>query len=58
MRLFPCLCAKQKYSVAATAQWFLEGSRKYGAKGFANACASFSPGDLDVVSRPRYETQQ
>ncbi|CAM9933418.1 unnamed protein product [Ectocarpus sp. 12 AP-2014] len=42
-----------KYSVAATAQWFLEGSRKYGAKGFANACASFSPGDLDVNMRSK-----
>ncbi|CAN0002459.1 unnamed protein product [Pylaiella littoralis] len=37
-----------KYSVAATAQWFLEGSRKYGTKGFKNAAASFSPADLHV----------
>lgn len=36
--------------MAATAQWFLEGSRKYGAKGFRNAAASFAPHDLDVVS--------
>lgn len=39
------------YSVAATAQWFLEGQRWYGAKGFQKAAASFAPGDLDVVSQ-------
>eukprot|EP00903_Cladosiphon_okamuranus_P011221 g10587.t1 len=36
------------YSVAATAQWFLEGQRWYGAKGFRKAAASFTAGDLDV----------
>ncbi|CAM9756681.1 unnamed protein product [Scytosiphon promiscuus] len=41
------------YSVAATAQWFLEGSRKYGAKGFRNAAASFAPSDLDVNMRSK-----
>lgn len=45
-------CPKHKYySVAATAQWFLEGQRWYGAKGFQKAVASFAPSDLDVVSR-------
>lgn len=46
------LAAQQKhkyYSVAATAQWFFEGQRRYGTKGFKNAAASFAPGDLDVV---------
>lgn len=50
-RVFVRLLEKPKYySVAATAQWFLEGSLKYGTKGFKNAAASFAPRDLDVVS--------